>query len=137
MKTIKWNGEFWYVDRRSVWLRLRSWVIWVGGWEDGAAGGGHRWRLHTSGSGKNYRMGPTPLSLLGHRVTFLGWGLQIQLRHGYFTWVWHPYRWRGQRWGRGYISRDGTPNHAHHWLWGYSTRLEQHATKRGRERDVD
>lgn len=33
MRTIHHNGEHWYEDRRSLPKRLRTWLIWFGGWE--------------------------------------------------------------------------------------------------------
>lgn len=137
MKTIKWNGEYWYVDRRSAWLRLRTWLIWVGGWESSPADKPHQWRFRTEGHPPpRYRLGPTPVSVAGHRVTFFGWGLQVRLRHAYLVWEWNPYRWHGQRWGRCYVSPNGTPRLATHWLWGYSDTLLRHAHQRGGVRDV-
>ncbi len=100
MKTWKNNGEYWYCDRRSLWLRIRQWFIWVGGWE-GSNGKG--WTF--------WSRSPDPVSILGHRATYYGWGIQVRLKHGYFVLTWR----KGNR--KAYISADGTPSGAHHWLW--------------------
>ena len=85
MRLTRWNGERWYVDNRSIWRHIFEWFVWVGG--------------H-----------PTPVSLFGHRVTFFGWGVQVQIGGGYLVRVTRG-GWRGMYW-----SPDGTPTHATVWF---------------------
>lgn len=98
MKTWRFNGENWYCDSRSLWKRCRQWLIWLGGWEK------------ANGAGWDFALsGPAPVSIFGHKATYFGWGLQVELRQGYLVWSWrHGHKI--------YISRNGTPDCAHHWL---------------------
>jgi hypothetical protein len=99
MKTLKFNGEQWYIDERSRWKRVRQWIIWVGGWEL-ANGKGWRFSVKTP-YGDKIRMGPTPVSLFGHRITFYGWGWDIKIpRYGWLVW---------SRESGLYVSSNGTP----------------------------
>ena len=110
MKTLRWNGERWYVDSRSLWKRVRQWVIWIGGWER-ANGAGWQFSIkHPYRRVGRIWMGPTPVSLLGHRVTFFSHWFDFRIRSGVVV---VNFRER-----HAYVSRDGTPNRAHHWLWG-------------------
>jgi len=108
MKTLRWNGERWYVDTRSLWKRVRQWVIWVGGWER-ANGAGWQFTAGRSG-GRTVWMTPTPVSLFGHRITLFGHWFDLDVPSGRLV--------VNLRQRHAYISRDGTPNRAHHWLWG-------------------
>ena len=111
MKTLHWNGERWYVEERSVLSRLRKWFVWFGGWEraDG------RWQFRTPRTlGHRIWMYPTPVSVLGHRVTFFGHWLQVRVSSG---WLVVNFRER-----YAYVSANGTPNNAHCWLWGLRAR---------------
>jgi hypothetical protein len=130
MKTLKWNGEKWWVDARPAHLRLRQWVSWFGGWEtvnrdDREYPYRHRWQFRypftVAGRGGQQKLAwrdPFPLSLFGHRLTFFGWGGNCRIPgHRILTWT---YR-RGQRQHfRAYISTDGTPRTATHWLKGWT-----------------
>ena len=110
MKTLRWNGEYWYVDQRSPWRRIRRWCIWVGGWERANGAG---WCLRIpSATGGHLWMSPTPISLAGHRVTIHRHWFQVRIASGHLV--------VDLRERHAYISRDGTPNNAHHWLWGVS-----------------
>lgn len=116
MKTIRHNGEYWYEDRRSLWLRLRNWVIWIGGWErTDHKTGKHEWRPVTRWSD------PFPLSLLGRCVTFFPFGVDVRLRRTHFHWHYRksPGSYGPLGMGYAYCSRDGTPRSADHWLWGW------------------
>lgn len=126
MRTLKHNGEKWYIDSRSPFKRARQWLAWFGGWEK-ANGAGWQFRIPTTRmvGGKLQRqwipMGPTPVALFGHRVTFYGWGINVRVgdrRGGILCWHWQP----GQ-FGRGYCytSRDGTPHRATRWFWGWES----------------
>lgn len=104
------NGERRYYDTTPLIKRVFTWFVWLGGWT-------HPWNDR---DGKRYgtyfsthypdgmRAGPTPISLLGHTITFYGWGWQVRfwLRPRlYFV-------WSGYRKGlpiHVYISRNGTP----------------------------
>jgi hypothetical protein len=79
MRTLKYNGERWYVDERSLWKRVRQWVIWIGGWEKA---NGKGWQFLIDYGNKKSLMSPTPISLFGHRITCYGWGWQIRIRRG-------------------------------------------------------
>ena len=109
MVTYRWNGECWYADRRGPWKRARQWLIWVGGWET-ANGAGWRFRIPYI-NGRHLWMSPTPVSILGHWATWYGWGLTVRFGWWSFTWDWRVSR-------HAYLSTNGTPNGAFHWLWG-------------------
>ena len=121
MRTVRFNGEYWYEDRRSLWLRLRNWLIWIGGWErTDHKTGKHEWRPVSRWSD------PFPLSLFGHRITFQPFGVSVKLPHTRFNW---SYRKSGANYGPlgvgyAYFSRDGTPRSADHWLWGVEKNYE-------------
>ena len=115
------NGEKQYYDTTSLLKRMRTWLVWVGGWEhpwvrpaSPRDQGEHGSNAVISGTyfSTRYpdgtRAGPTPISLFGHRITFYGWGWQVNFwRHPYQYFVWSGYR-KGQP-ARIYISHDGTP----------------------------
>lgn len=108
MKTWRDNGERWYCDDRSLWKRLRQWAVWVGGWEKA---NGKGWDLFLRVPGCRPRLAsPTPVRIFGGLATYYGWGFQIRLKQGYFV-----VSWRGEK--GAYISDNGTPSRAHHWLW--------------------
>lgn len=106
MRTLRFNGERWYVDSRSLWKRLRQWVVWVGGWE---RANGKGWALSTTNGRGRLWLSPTPVSFFGHRLTIYGhWigagrraRLVVNFRDRY-----------------AYLSVDGTPSGAYAWLWG-------------------
>lgn len=113
MKTYRDNGERWYCDDRSLFLRIRQWFVWFGGWE---RADNKSWefgfKTNVAGREKFHFMAPFPLSLFGHRIVFYGWGCDIQLPTGHLVW---------SRYGHSlqvYISKDGTPQGAHHWIYG-------------------
>src|SRR6266699_203698 len=93
---MKWNGEQWYIDERSLWKRCRQWVIWIGGWEKANGTG---WRLHCEYD-TSILMSPAPVSVLGHRLTWFGWGWQLKLKRRYYL-VWSK--------SGLFVSHDGTP----------------------------
>jgi hypothetical protein len=108
MKTYHHNSEYWYECNWSLFHRVRHWVIWIGGWEKANGKGwelfrkyGRRWRL----------VDPTPVSLFGHRVTFLGHGGHIRLPRTYLVWsrAGHPLCI--------YLSPDGTTARATTWIY--------------------
>jgi hypothetical protein len=117
MKTLKWNGEYWYEDRTPLLSRLASWFLWVGG----------------------TRQHPTPVSLLGNLVTFYDWGAELRLPDG----DWLVVSWCGadrNHWWRRkpealYISPNGTPSKAHTWFIGAPREIAEAAAKKaGRNR---
>lgn len=114
MKTYRNNGEYWYADRRSPFQRARMWLIWFGGWEK-ANGTGWALRRRRFPGARTTVADPTPVSILGHRLTFFGTWLQVRLPHTYLV-----LRYRGGYSGGpyAYLSNDGTPSRAHHWLFG-------------------
>jgi hypothetical protein len=83
-------------------LRLaRRWLIWFGGWERASTG---TW---------DFKSGPTPVSLFGHRVTFYGgWWMQFKARAGavvlFAPWARH----RSSSGALAFWSPNGTPGHA-------------------------
>ncbi len=111
MRTLKFNGEYWYEDYTPIWSRIATWVVWVGG----------------------SRRHPTPVSLLGHRVTFYEWGANVRLPGGDLLVVsWcgvDPRHWWRTKPVSVYISRDGTPASAHTWLIGDPPELRLASTK--------
>jgi len=109
MKTYRWNGEYWYHDKRNWLKRARQWLIWLGGWEKANGAG---WRVFWSY--KRKLKPPTPVSLFGHRITWYGWGGQIRLGRGWLVYARRPSA-EGRRL---YISKDGTPGGAFVWYIG-------------------
>lgn len=116
MNTIKWNGEYWYEDHTPLWNRIATWLLWIGGtWRD-----------------------PAPLSLFGHRVTYLSWGLEMRLPGNdllVVSWCGRPpaeyFRSKPES---VYVSPDGTPGRAHTWIIGAPREVREAArpTKRAR-----
>lgn len=123
MKTYKHNGEHWYVDSRSPFKRARMWLVWFGGWEK-ANGAGWEWPRRRIGRGF---YGPTPVAILGHRLTFFGAWMQVRFPRTYLV-----IRFRkGYSGGPyAYFSNDGTPHSAHHWLFGASRSVVRAAEQR-------
>jgi hypothetical protein len=133
VKTYNYNGEFWYCDRRPLWLRLRQWLIWFGMWEDPRRSG--RGLRPLRGADERHRRGwlrdPTPVSILGHRATFFGWGIQVRLGRSWFVWCFRRF---GERWrGKAYVSRDGTSARAHLWFWGEPHEVRKAVVEHERE----
>lgn len=88
--------------------RLRQWFIWFGGWETPELCqwdmGWPAWKLRLdSGAWRS----PTPVSILGHRATWYGWGGQARMFGGLLTVSWRPSSSSGWRL---YWSPDGTPD---------------------------
>lgn len=129
MNTLRFNGERWYVDRRSLWKRVRTWFVWVGGWEEANGAG---WRFRIPVGSRRIWMTPTPVSFLGHRLTIFGHWFDFRVPGGVLV---VNFRER-----HAYISRDGTPSSAHHWLWGYRKSWEGqralYAAREAAERDA-
>ena len=103
------NGERVYYDITPLLKRVRTWFVWIGGWERPHWDGdrfSHQWRLRQSWDGK--LASPTPVSLLNHSLTLFGWGWQLTFwRWPYLRLTWSHYR---KGWPvHVYISRDGTP----------------------------
>lgn len=75
---------------------IRQWVIWIGGWEIPDL---MQWDMGKPA----WQIGrdPTPVSLLGHRATFYGWGWQVKVASGWLVYA-KPY---GLFW-----SPNGTPS---------------------------
>lgn len=116
MKTYRHNGEAWFCDDRSFFTRFRQWLIWFGGWEKARGGWSFFLRMsyYRSPWWKRWHLkSPAPLSMLGHRFTYYGWGCQFRLSNGWLVIVWRPSFEKGI-----YISKDGTPDAAHHWISG-------------------
>lgn len=118
MITLKWNGEYWYEDRTPLWNRIASWLLWIGG----------------------TRQSPTPVSILGHRVTVYDWGASARLPNGdslVVSWcgVARERRWRSEP-AEMYISPNGTPGKAHTWFIGAPRDVRELATSRAGRRAV-
>src|ERR1700748_849595 len=118
MVTMKWNGEHWYEDRTPLLSRIATWLIWIGG----------------------TRKSPTPVSLLGHRVTFQSWGASLRLPGG----DWLVVAWDGvdpSQWWRCkptavYVSSNGTPDRAHIWLIGAPREVREAAVAKAGSRSA-
>jgi hypothetical protein len=75
-RTYHYNGNNWYERRWSLWQHIRTWFIWIGGWEKA---NGKGWKLF-SRRARGWRLrSPAPISLFGYRVTWYSWGLEICL----------------------------------------------------------
>jgi hypothetical protein len=120
MKTYHKNSETWFFRDWSILHRIRHWFIWVGGWEL-ANGKGWRFSIPTDPSGsKRIKLSPTPISLLGGRITFYsGRWVDIKTKHGWLV-IQKKYC---------YISRDGTPSEAHVFYWGAPPGIVAEANK--------
>jgi hypothetical protein len=103
VKTIHHNGERWYTDTRSIARRIREWFLWN---PMGLAG---------------------PISILGHRATYHGWGFQIKLDHGWILTVSWPHGHQPD-W-RAYISPNGTPGQATTWFVGTPREILEQAAQ--------
>jgi hypothetical protein len=120
MRLHRWNGEFWYADDRSTAKRMATWVLWPGGW-----GTFKTWPMRK-------RLHPhywTPVSLLGHRVTFFGWGIQARMCGGCWVMAWDG---EGRRL---YWSPDGTPSSATVWVYGTPPEVTFAAGEHRREQE--
>jgi len=98
MRTLKYNGEKYYYDERSLWKRCRQWLIWIGGWE---RANGKGWKFLIDYGYKKGLMSPAPISVFGNFFTWFSWGWQIKLAHLHRYLVWSK--------SGLYISSDGTP----------------------------
>jgi hypothetical protein len=91
----------------NILYRFRRWLIWVGGWEKSKLqqwdAGKPAWKSRYEGKWKD----PTPLSLFGHRITFMGRWLEFKVFASDFVIHW-PDHLGG--WGI-YLSPNGTPHH--------------------------
>lgn len=122
MRSYRKNSEGWYQDTRSLWKRFRQYIIWVGGWEEA---NGKGWRI------KKYNLlDPFPVSLLGHWITFYGWGLNFRVKKGWFV-----VSWRHEK--KIYISCDGTPSSAHYWIMGTPKEISEEAIMRKQVNKLD
>jgi len=115
MRTYQFNGEGWYCNDRTLINRIRSWFIWVGGWEKANGKGWELLGRYTWKKGLKsfYFKSPAPVSIFGHWLTYYGWGLNFKVKGGWFVVVWDN--------GHGekiYISKDGTPSGAFCWIKG-------------------
>jgi hypothetical protein len=112
------------------WSTIRRWFIWIGGWESTELGQWDRgrapwhiwrdrcdWKPEPKWKAYLRRLtafsSPTPISLLGHTVTFYGWGLSVRLNHLRENWgtlnLTCPYA--GALPHKLYWSPNGTPSH--------------------------
>ena len=122
MKTKVWNGEYWYFDKRPLLMRVRQWLIWVGGWEHGNRRDGHnQWRpfRYSQVDHRWHVKSPTPLSFFGHRITFQWFGVDVRRRRDYLCWHWRQRSFDRPGKGYAYLSHNATPWGAHHWFWGW------------------
>lgn len=125
MKTIGFNGEYWYENNTSLLKRVATWFVWLGGWKI--------WlESRQRGHGKFENM--APISLLGHRATYYGWGFNVRVKGGWFVVVFKRDE-NGKPSGieRAYISRDGTPSEAHVWIHGAPFEIRRAAATRSKE----
>jgi hypothetical protein len=120
MKTYHWNGEYWYERNWSLWHHIRTWFIWIGGWEKANGAG---WRLRYEHSGK--LKSPAPVSLFGDFFTWYGWGWNIRVKRGLLV-----YSHSGGRARKMYISPNGTPSQAVTWLFGAPNEIKKKAEER-------
>ena len=121
MKTIQFNGEYWYEEDRPVWSRVLRWVIWVGGWSTF-----RKWPLRE-------RLTPdklTPISLLGHRITIQDWGFNV----GRWNVSWKEGYEGGRSW-RIYRSANGTPWAADKWVLGAPPQVRHAAQQKATTTD--
>lgn len=135
MRTINYNGEYWYADSRSSLRRIVEWIVWLGGlgtWryindrhEPLAARIRHRWR-----------QGLAPVSLLGHRLTYYSWGASMRINGTLLTVVWRSGCPSGSALPYAYLSHDGTPQNAHAWLLNPPAKLVAEAREREHRRRV-
>lgn len=91
MKVYRHNGERWYIDDRGIVRRFLNWFC--------------RAPLGLDG----------PVWFFGERVIFLGWGIELRTKSGYWVLTWPgPNRdlWRL------YHSRSATPGDADTWIFG-------------------
>jgi hypothetical protein len=89
MDTYHWNGEYWYEKTDGALRRVLRWFIWIGG-----------------GSLRK----PTPVSVLGHRITlYSGRRWDFRTSHGYLS---------RDRDGSIFWSPDGTTTRATDWYRG-------------------
>jgi hypothetical protein len=147
------NDEYWY-EAPPLHKRIRKWFFWLGGWEKANSAGWRFYMKHTRPKKptKEQReilvnltpkeqheyiktlperyervwLSPFPISLLGHRITFYNWGMNIRTSEGYFCITWDKNQGR-----KCYISYDGTPSNAHIWYWGVPRDILKVARKRG------
>lgn len=99
MLIYRWNGERWCRDDMAIWRRVARWFVWLGGWD-----------AHGRDA---FKHGFSPVSVLGHVVTYFGHWAQAKTPWGYLV-----VNWR-ERYA--FIARDGTPDGAHVWLYGAPT----------------
>lgn len=123
MRTVEFNGEYWYVNEQPLLKRARKWLIWIGGWEKANGEGWHIFMRHLD-TGKRALRDPTPVSLFGHRFTHYGWGWNVVVSGGYLV-----YSKRCSHTGKPslYLSLDGTPGNATMWLFGAPDVVERAA----------
>jgi hypothetical protein len=115
VKTISFNGEFWYEDNTPLLQRLATWCIWIGGrqrWD--RLLGRHVWQSRAWQGLGHAVSGLMPIALFGHRVSIHSHHARVRFGGDYICVTWRsgsasvvPYA---------YISRDGTPQSAHTWL---------------------
>lgn len=102
---LRFAGRFGYreamrrLDPKGPLSRARRWLVWIGGWESPELcrwdRGWPAWRTDAD---------PTPVSLLGHLVTFYGWGAELRVAGGHLVYT--------RRDGHLYWSPDATPSHS-------------------------
>ena len=122
MQTYHNQGEGWYIDRSSLWSRVRRWIVWIGGWERALGG----WSLTIESYGRKHLVSPAPVSLFGHRFTWYGWGWQVRAGRDWLVWV-YPHHDRDRC---VYLSPTGTPNDAWKWYAGAPSEVAEEALAR-------
>lgn len=129
MNTLHWNGEFWYEDRRPIWKRVQEWLCWIGGWGVYQ----HMRRLYPDHFGwRSLPDAVAPISLLGHRFTWFGWGCNLRVRDGWLVYV-RPKGPEGKHYGpRLFFSTDGTPPQATVWFKGAPYKVRAAAARQSR-----
>lgn len=94
----------------NPWKSLRRWFVWFGGWERPELSqwdrGAKAWDFFNTYTGKRKLNSPTPMSILGHRVTFHGWGVSVRICKGSFVMASDYAHGKPDRI---YWSPDGTP----------------------------
>ena len=109
MKTVHFNGEYWYENNLSLLERVKKWFLWQPNRKEGIL--------------------ETPISLFGHRITFQPFGVDVSLPTRYLCI--HRDMPAGKVW-RVYLSPNGTPWAATAWLYNPKTEVAIMAKNRER-----
>lgn len=121
MRTLHYNGEYWYERTDGVAMRILDWLVW--------SGPVYAFLRRSPGAPRSLRdaiADPTPVSLFGHRVTFQWFGVDVRTPWGFLC----VHRDRdGRRYA--YVSRDATPQGARLWLHGAPSHIERIVRRSG------